>query len=69
MVSCGCQLHGQVTWRRSQFLYFHKITGLTLFLSGEKKIEKKKKKKFLLPTDQFFFQHISGNTAIFYALL
>ena len=24
---------------------------------------------FLLPTDQILFQHVSGNTAIFYALL
>ena len=24
---------------------------------------------FLLPTNQFFFQHVSGNTAIFYILI
>ena len=47
----------------TKYLYFHKITGPTLFFSGEeekkkkkkKKIEKNIKKEFLLPTDQFFF--------------
>ena len=41
----------------TKYLHFHKITGLTLFFSGEKieKKKKKKKKKFLLPTDPFCF--------------
>ena len=45
--------------------FFHKITGPTLFFFWRKN---RKKKKFLLPTDQIFFQHVSGNTVIFYAL-
>ena len=46
----------------TKYLYFHKITGPTLFFSGEKT---ENKKKFHIPTDQIFFQHVSGNTAIF----
>ena len=38
----------------TKHLYFHKITGPTLFFSGEKN-RKIKKKKFLLPTNLFFF--------------
>ena len=41
----------------TKYLYFHKITGPTLFFSGENR-----NKKFLLPTDQNFFQHVSRNS-------
>ena len=45
----------------TKYSYFHKITGPTLFFSGEK-IEKK---KFLLPTDHFFFS-ILVKTQLFF---
>ena len=43
----------------TKYLYFHKITDPTQFFSGDKK-------KFLLPTDQIIFQHVCGDTAIFF---
>ena len=47
----------------TKYLYFHKITGPTLFCFGEK-VEKYKKNvsPAYRPT---FFQHVSGNTASF----
>ena len=49
----------KIKYRSStKYLYFHEITGPTLFFPEEKiaKKKKKKKKKFLLSTDQFFFK-------------
>ena len=58
----------------TKYLHFHKITGPTLFYSGEKKLKnnkkkkkkKKEKKKFLLPTDKFFFSTFVETQLYFY---
>ena len=49
----------------TKYLYFHKKkTWSCSFLEKNRKI-----KKFLLPTDQFFFQHVNWNTAFFFFFL
>ena len=48
----------------TKYLYFHKITGLSLFFSGEKK----NRKNVLIPTDQIFFSMLVETQLFFYAL-
>ena len=50
----------------TKYLHFHKITGPTLFVSGENK--RKIKKKASTTYRPIFFQHVSGNAAIFLRL-
>ena len=47
----------------TKYLYFHTITGPTLFFSGEK--NKKNKKKFLLSIDQIFFSMLVETQLLF----
>ena len=52
----------------TKYLYFHKITGPTLFFSGEKIVKKKKKKSFSYLPTIFFFSLLEETQLFFYAL-